>query len=347
MRTTYRLAMIGFGNVGQGLAEILSRRAADLAAQSGVAFQIVAVSTRSRGSIYNPAGLDAAALLEAARAGHSFETLPAPHTGWDAPRIIRESNADVVVEISYTDLQTGQPALDYIRQALTAGKHVVTANKGPTALHYPELRRLAHENGVSIGVEGTVLSGTPALHLGLSALASAGITRVQGILNGTTNYILTQMENGATYADALAEAQANGYAEADPSGDVDGYDAAAKVVIIANLLLGLPLTMADVRREGISHITPHDIESAKAAGERWKLIGLAEKRGDDFSASVQPVRLPLAHPLANVGGATNAITYTTDLLGDVTLIGAGAGRVETGYGLLADLLAIHRGRGAV
>lgn len=186
------------------------------------------------------------------------------------------------------------------------------------------------------------MSGTPALRLGMELLGGAGIRRVQGILNGTTNYILTQMESGAAYEAALAEAQAKGYAEADPSGDVEGHDAAGKVVILANLLLGLPLTMEDVACEGITGLTPEDIRAAQEAGERWKLIGLVERTDEGHRASVKPTRLPLAHPLASVSGATNAITYTTDLLGDVTLVGPGAGRVETGYALLGDVLGIHR-----
>jgi homoserine dehydrogenase len=246
--------------------------------------------------------------------------------------------------MSYTDLETGEPALTHVRHALNNGRHVVTTNKGPTALHFPELQRLAQENGVQLGVEGTVMSGTPALRVGMELLAGAGIRRVQGILNGTTNYILTQMEAGATYEAALAEAQEKGYAEADPSGDVEGHDAAGKVVILANLLLDLPLTMGDVACEGITALTPHDIRAAREAGERWKLIGLVQRSDDEqgYTARVRPTRLPLAHPLASVSGATNAITYTTDLLGDVTLVGPGAGRVETGYALLGDMLGIHR-----
>ncbi len=189
------------------------------------------------------------------------------------------------------------------------------------------------------------MSGTPALRMGQELLVGAGVRKVQGILNGTTNYILTQMEAEASYEEALQDAQEKGYAEADPSGDVEGHDAAGKVVIIANLLMGLPLTMADVECEGITGLTPDDIADARAALERWKLIGSVEKtESGGYEASVKPVRLPLTHPLASVGGATNAITYTTDLLGDVTLVGPGAGRIETGYALLGDLLAIHRKR---
>ena len=339
---SYRLALIGFGNVGQGFAQILRDRGADLAQRFGVEFQIVAVSDLQRGSVYAPEGLDPAALLAAVDAGGSLERLPGAAHGWDAARTIVESGADVVVELSYTNLQTGEPAITHLTLALESGKHVVTTNKGPIALRYPELSALARARGKEIGAEGTVMSGTPALRLGQELLAAAGINRLQGILNGTTNYILTQMENGATYAAALAEAQARGYAEADPTGDVEGHDAAGKVVILANLLLGAALTLADVDRQGITGLTPADIASARADGQRWKLIGSVEKKDGRVMASVRPTRLPLTHPLASVSYATNALTFSTDLLGEVTLVGPGAGRLETGYALVCDLLAIDR-----
>ncbi len=338
----YRLALIGFGNVGQGFAQILSERGETLAEEQGARFLIVAVSDLRYGSVYDPDGFDAGELLQAARENGSFEAISAPERGWDALRTCTETESDVVIEISYTNLETGEPAVSHIRAALEAGKHVVTTNKGPVALHYPELIKLAREKGVVIGAEGTVMSGTPALGLGIELLAGAGVQRVQGILNGTTNYILTQMEAGATYADALKDAQVRGYAEADPAGDVEGHDAAGKVVILANLLLGLPLRMQDVACEGITKLTPDDIAAAQEVGERWKLIGNVEKTASGYNASVGPVRLPLSHPLASVSGATNAVTYTTDLLGDVTLVGPGAGRTETGFSLLGDLLSIHR-----
>lgn len=342
---TYRLGMIGFGNVGQGLAQILRDRGKALASRYGAHFQIVAISDLMKGSIYSPDGLDPGKLLNAVQTEGNLTSIEAPHRGWDSLQTIKETNAEIVLEMSFTDLETGEPALTHVREALAARKHVVTTNKGPTALHFPELKELALDNGVEIGVEGTVMSGTPALRLGQELLAGAGVSKVQGILNGTTNYILTQMEAGATYGEALAEAQEKGYAEADPAGDVEGHDAAGKVVILANLLMDLPLTMADVECEGITGLVPEDIAVASENGERWKLIGAVEVQGDDYRASVQPTRLPLSHPLASVSGATNAITYTTDLLGDVTLVGPGAGRVETGYALLGDMLAIHRRKG--
>jgi homoserine dehydrogenase len=345
---TYRLALIGFGNVGQGFTQILRDEGADLAQQYGARFQIVAVSDLLKGSVHDPKGLDPAALLDSIAATTTLRgdrvAAPDRRAAWNALETIERSHADIVIELSYTDLKTGEPAITHLRRALELGKHVVTTNKGPIALKYPELKALAEKNGVEIGAEGTVMSGTPSLRMAQELLAAARIRKIQGIVNGTTNYILTQMEAGATYAGALKDAQAKGYAEADPTGDVEGFDAAGKVVIMANLLMGQSLTLADVDREGITRLTPEDIAAAKAAGERWKLIGRVETIDGKVAASVKPTRLPIHHPLASVGGATNAITFSTDLLGDVTLVGPGAGRIETGYAIVGDLLAIHRKR---
>ncbi len=187
------------------------------------------------------------------------------------------------------------------------------------------------------------MSGTPVLRAGRQLLP-AGIRRVDGILNGTANYILTKLEGGTTYADALAEAQARGYAEADPTADVEGHDAVAKVVILSRHLLGADLTVADVDRQGITRLTGEDMTAARTAGERWKLIGSVERDGGRVRASVRPRRLAQDHPLASVAGATNAVTFTTEILGEVTMSGPGAGRRETGYAVLLDLLAIHERR---
>ena len=335
---TVRLALIGFGNVGQGFVQILLERGDSYAENLGLRFVIVAVNDLVRGSAFNPEGLDLQTILKV----NDLSKLPDGKKGWDAVTTISHSNADVVLELSFTNLQTGEPAISHFRAALENGKHVVSSNKGPVALKYTELSALAKSRKLQIGVEGTVMSGTPSLHLGMELLAGAGIRKVQGILNGTTNYILTQMENGASYGDALSDAQSRGYAEADPTGDVEGFDAAGKVAILSALLMNTPLGLDQVDRTGISSITKKDVDDARAAGQRWKLIGSLEKTPGGINASEKPVRLPLSHPLANVNGATNAITYTTDLLGEVTLIGPGAGRMETGYALVCDLMSIYR-----
>lgn len=337
---TIRLALIGFGNVGKGFTQILIDKGDWYAEKFQVRFRIVAINDLLHGSAYNPDGLDLAAVLRFVAKGGNLSDLPGWGNHWDALDTIARCNADAVVEISYTNLKTGQPAISHLVAALEHGKHAVTSNKGPVALKYRELSTLAQSRNLQIGVEGTVMSGTPALHLGQDLLAGAGLRRVQGIFNGTTNYILTQMEAGASYEEALAQAQRQGFAEADPTGDVEGYDAAGKVAILSALLMDTPLDLEQVERTGITGITSGDVLQAKAAGQRWKLIGSLEKRPEGVVASVKPVCLPLSNPLAEVNGATNAITYTTDLLGDVTLIGPGAGRLETGYALICDLLWI-------
>ncbi len=341
----YRLALIGFGTVGQGFVEILRDRSAEITEEFGASYRITGVCDARLGSIHDPAGFDPAALLDAVSDGGGLESLDASEKGWNATRLAESGDADILIELSFTDLETGEPATTHVRRALDSGKHVVTTNKGPVALHWPEISALAAERGVQIGAEGTVMSGTPTVNLGLNLLRAAGVNGVRGILNGTCNYILTRMEAGSTYEDALSEAQEKGYAEADPTGDVEGFDAAGKVVILANLLMGEPIRMDDVDRTGISGLTPDDIAAAAEAGERWKLIGSVEHAGGEVKSVVSPQRVPLSHPLSSVGGAMNAVTFDTEILGEVTLVGPGAGRLETGYSVLVDLLEIHRTRG--
>ncbi|MDQ2997039.1 MAG: homoserine dehydrogenase [Chloroflexota bacterium] len=338
--TIYRLALIGFGSAGQGLAQILRDQGESLARRYGVEMRIVAVCTRTRGSLYDPDGLEPTALLEAITHEGHLRNL-ARQRDWSPLDMIEQADADVLVELSPTDLATGEPATSHMRAALGRGMHALTANKGPIALHLPELRHLASDAQLYLGYEGTVMSGTPALRLGWSDLAGCEVLELRGIVNGTTNYILTQMESGMAYADALAEAQRLGYAEADPTGDVEGYDAAAKAVILANVLMDARLGLADVERAGITTLTRDNIEAARDSGERWKLIARVWRDGEQVRASVQPTRLPLSHPLASAGGATNALTISTDLLGDVTLIGPGAGGAATGFAVISDILALH------
>lgn len=343
------IALIGFGNVGQGFVSILHQKASELLEQHGFEGKIVALATGRNGSLYHPGGLDTGQLLNLADDSRRGVLLGRPYTdaypdtpglqrGWDAFRIVRESNADVIVEASPSNLQTGQPALDLCYTAFEAGKHVVLANKGPVAVAYRELAARAKSAGKLLRFEGTVMAGTPSIRLVMQALAGCAIKQIRGILNGTTNYILGKMEEGKSYADALAEAQALGYAETDPSGDVEGWDAAGKVLILAAAVFGLSLNMRDLDVTGITGITAEDVTAALSAGERWKLICTITPDG----GSVRPERVPMSDPLAGVKGATNAVTYRTDLLGDISLIGAGAGRRETGFALLSDVLEISK-----
>jgi homoserine dehydrogenase len=329
------LCFIGFGNVGQGLASILVRKERELAERWGFRFRTIAVVTRTRGAAVSDEGLSLAALLHRAQQG---EPIGAERISPIEAALL--PGTDFVLDVTPTNLVTGEPGLSLTRAALEAGRSVVGSNKGPVSLALAELKELARARSAHYRFEGAVMSGTPSLNLALESLAGCDVREVQGIVNGTTNYILTRMEEGADYDDALREAQRMGYAEADPAGDVDGWDAAVKAQILAAAVLGSPLPLAAVKRTGIAALTRADVEAAAARGARIKLLAKVVRTSGGVAASVAPVEIPLSHPLAGVRGATNALTFTTDTLRDVTIIGPGAGREETGQALLSDMLAI-------
>ena len=339
-RIIMRILFIGFGTVGQGLAELLLRKEEFLSRTHGLEFQVVGIADMLKGSLYSSEGLDLQAALGKVHAGESLLDLVENRFDGQALDLIKEAEADVMLEATYTDIQTAEPAMSHIREALERRMHVVTTNKGPVALYYQELKRLAQEKGVQFLFEGTVMSGTPLLNLIRESLAGCEIREIKGILNGTTNYILTRMEEGLSYEEALKKAQELGYAEAVPDADVLGWDALAKVTILAKFVFEAKGKPFDYPCEGITGITPGAIAEAKTRGKRFKLVGKVWREGRYVKASVAPEEIDLSHPLASVMGATNAVTITTDSLGDVTVVGPGAGKEPTGYSMLVDLITI-------
>lgn len=336
-----RIAFIGFGGVGQALVKLLRDRREKLTADFDMDATVVAVSDVMKGSVYDPNGLDLDQLLDTISEHKHLDHFPETSTtvkGWDSMRTIKETNADMIVEVTFTDVLTGQPAIDHCRAAFENKKSVVTTNKGPVAIAYQELSQLAKQNGVYWGFEGTVMSGTPALRLPFTTLAGNEITEIRGILNGTTNFMITEMEKGMSYQEALTLAQGKGYAEADPTSDVAGYDARYKTVILANVVMNTPIQADDVTCEGITEITVDNLKKAMKNDQRLRLVARMTKDGDSVKASVKPELLDKDDPLATVSGATNAIVYECDLAGTIMLTGAGAGLVETGYSLLIDLI---------
>jgi homoserine dehydrogenase len=337
-----RLSIIGFGTVGQGLAELLVRKQALLQQQHGLEVTLVSVANSRHGFIYCKEGLHIPTLLELTAAGRSLQEHPHIRHWQNALEGLQATGADVLAEATGTNLRDAEPGMSHIRTALSQGIHVITANKGPVALAANSLLQLAHQQQVQLRMEATVMAGTPVLSTIREGMAGAQISAIRGILNGTTNYILSAMAAGRDYAEVLAEAQAQGYAEADPTADVEGYDALAKTLILAAVVFGKPLTPEQVARQGITTITRENMQAAMQNDKRIKLI--ASLRQDTESgkleARVEPVELPLSDPLARIDGVTNAITVQSDTLAEVTVIGPGAGRLQTGQGLLADLIAI-------
>lgn len=337
-----KLLFVGFGTVGQGLAELLVEKKESLARESGLDYTVIGIADQLKGSLFNPGGIDLERALSVVKTGGRLDEGSENRFDGDALAMIRASGADVLLEATYTDIKTGEPATSHIREALNNGMHAVTTNKGPVALFHKELCQLAAEKNRRFLFEGTVMSGTPAINFIRETLAGSKVLEIRGILNGTTNYILTRMEEGLSYEEALQKAQELGYAEAVPDADVLGWDALAKVTILAKVFFGANVQPFDYPCEGITEISAAAIVEALNRGKRFKLIGKVWREGDYVKASVGPEEVDLSHPLSGVMGATNALTVSTDTLGDVTVVGPGAGRKETGFSMLIDLILIAR-----
>lgn len=345
-----RLSIVGFGVVGQGLAELLHTRRSLLQQEYGLNVTLVSVANAHHGFIYREEGLDIPTLLTLVATGQPLTAHPhIQHWQHTLEGLQATAHAgDILAEATGTNLRDAEPGISHIRAALSQGLHVITANKGPIALAAPELFLLAQQQSVQLRVESTVMAGTPVISTLSEGMAGTNVQAIRGILNGTTNYILSAMATGHAYEEVLKEAQAQGYAEADPTADVEGYDAVAKTLILAALIFQQHLRPDQVVRQGISTVTSEDIRQAAEQGKRIKLIAslyLHEEHGSQpasLEARVEPVELLLSDPLAHVNGIMNAITIQTDTLSEVTIIGPGAGRLQTGQGLLADLIALAR-----
>ncbi|MDN0076697.1 homoserine dehydrogenase [Crenobacter sp. SG2303] len=342
----FRLALIGFGGVNQGLVELLKIKHGKL---GGLDLSITALADLRFGVVSNPKGLDLDALLETAANGFSIDALRKdPNTQIceeinlnSTLELIASDFVDVVVEATFTDPHTGEPALSHCHAALKHGKHVVTTNKGPIALAHSSLARLAAEQCVQLKYEGAVMSGTPVIRQIDTTLRGCEVNGFAGILNGTSNFVLDRLAQGQDFDAAVREAQVLGYAEANPAADLEGADVQLKVVILANTLWNTGLTRADVPCRGISLLTSQDIRTAQSVGRNWKLIGSATRHADgSVSASVEPRELSADHPLHSISGVTNAVTFDTDVLGNVTISGPGAGRRETAFAILSDLIEL-------
>jgi len=339
--THYNVALLGFGNVGKALAELLFHKKDDIHEKNGVIFSVVGIATRSRGIAIDPEGLDLTQALDLVKSGQSLSQISKFPVS-NSLAFIQKCDADVLIETTPVNYDTGQPAVDYIRTALELGMYVATANKGPVVHAYRELTELAEAKGVRFYFESTVMDGAPVFGLFRETLPAARIQAFRGVLNSTTNLILSRMENGESFDEAVKYAQSIGIAETDPSGDVDGWDAAIKVSALVTVLMDAPLKPQDIDIVGIREITPERIAQAKSEGKRWRLVCEA-KREDEPSlgkivAAVAPQKVGIGSPLYGVDGTTSIIQFESDVLGKLSLIEEDPGPHTTAYGLLADFL---------
>ena len=333
-RFKLRLIIVGFGIVGQSFAKLILSRAADLYNTYGVNPRIVACIDKG-GAVVCPSGIDLQKLLDIKKIKGTVGSYRSEGNKWAENDIVEQIDSEVLLELTPTNLQNGEPGITNIISAMRSGKHVITVNKGPLALAFPSLMELANYNNVMLRFSGTVGGGTPILEFAKRCLKGDRILSFKGILNGTTNYILTRMEEGLSFENALGDAQEKGFAEAIPQLDIDGYDAAAKVSIIANWVMGMRKTIYDVERTGIAGVTLKSIEEARKRNNAIKLVGMAENK----KLVVKPTEVSKFDPIC-VNGTLNAVTFSSEHSGKQTIIGPGAGGMETASAILRDLIEI-------
>lgn len=347
---TYRLALAGLGNVGRSLLDILISQQSLLSERYGVAFTVVGAAD-SGGALADPAGIDIAALLQAKRSGRGVGTLPGGSPGMTGLELVQQIEADVLLESTPVNMETGQPGLNLARTALRRGMSVVIANKGPMALAYTELAALSdigpagEERGdpkdwPALRFSACVGGFLPTINLGWRDLRGARIERFEGVLNGTTQIILRAMEAGGSFADALRDAQERGLAETDPTLDVEGWDAANKLVIFANAVLGQPSTLNDVQVTGITRLNGDDLRAAQERGLRVVLLCLAQRSGEGYTLSVRPSALPQDHPLARMTADEMGLVIHTDIAGRLSATSLERGPGPTAAAMLRDLLDV-------
>ena len=318
-----RIGLAGLGTVGASLVRVLQKKRDILAARCGRPIDVVAVTARDR---KRDRGCD----------------LSAMHWHDDPVSLATDPDIDVYVELIGGD---ADPALASVRAALKAGKHVVTANKALLARHGVQLARLAEDKGVILNYEAAVAGGIPIIKTMRETLTANEVSRVYGILNGTCNYILTRMEaEGLTFEECLADAQRLGYAEADPTFDVEGYDTAHKLAILTSLAFGSQIAADDIYVEGISNITPADIQAAAGLGYRIKLLGVAQRTASGIEQRVHPTMVSVDTPIAQISGVTNAVAIEADVVGQLVMSGPGAGGDATASAVAGDLCDIAKSR---
>ncbi|HKV24577.1 MAG TPA: hypothetical protein VJN93_08285 [Candidatus Acidoferrum sp.] len=334
---SYNLAIVGMGNVARALLRLLISKETDLKRRYDIRWRLTGVATRRTGWIADPDGLNPLAVLN----GHTPSNRPGAASPHNVHEWLEKTRADVFFETSSLNVQTGQPAIEHLKAALELGAHAITANKGPIVHAFQELTALAAQRKRKFYFESTVMDGVPIFSMFPDGLPATDIRGFTGVLNSTTNVVLTEIEKGRSMEEAVRRAQAMGIAETDPSADLDGWDSAVKVVSLAIVLLGANIRLEQVQRTGIRELSEEKIRSVRGAGMRYKLVCRAERRGDSAECSVRPELLLASDPLATLEGSSSAIRFDLDVFG-LTIVEHNPGVEATGYGLLADFLRAVR-----
>ena len=339
---THNLCLLGFGNVNRALAELLQKKRAELLSR-GIGWRITGVASRRMGWIADADGIKAEDLLGSDLSSLSRAVPPATIAqGRSAQRDIREwlrlAKADVLFEATSLSLRDGQPGINHIRAALEAGAHAITANKGPVVHAYEALVALARAKGRRFLFESTVMDGVPIFSMFRDCLPMVHLQGFRGILNSTTNVILTGMEEGLGFDESLKRAQQIGIAETDPSNDVEGWDAAVKVAALVRVLMSAPLQLDQIEREGIGKLSGEAVRAARSAGQPYKLVCRARRTGQGVTASVRPEQVPLSDPLAWVARTSSIVYLETDIFPGLAITENNPGIEATAYGMLADFV---------
>lgn len=336
-----KVAILGFGVAGKAFSRILLDNHQDIQKKTGYDVRITAIATATRGTLVDGEGLDLSlAIRQAEEEGH-FDRTSKAYCEWTAMDVVQKAEYDVLLELTPLNIFTGQPAIDHIKGALNRGRHVVSANKGPIAWAYRELRDLAAEKGVCFFFETTVMAGMPIFNMRDYCLEYAKISEVKGILNATTNYILEQMELGVPKEKIYENGRKGGFMEADPSMDVEGYDAAAKLTTLLNVLMDAGITPDQIQRKGIQDVTPEEVMAAVARGNKLKLICRGTIVDGKVLGTVRPEEIPESDAFAGPD-VVAVVSLTTDLMGRLTLVQYGLETTQTGYGVFIDLIRVLR-----
>lgn len=335
-----KVAMLGFGSAGRAFAGLVIGKHEEIKKTYGCDVRIVAVATGSRGSLVNKAGVNLEKALSDMEILQRFDPEGEDYSKLTAMEIAAQVDYDVLIELTPLVIFSGQPAIDHIKTALIRKKHAITANKGPIAWAFEELRKLAQDQGVRFYYETTVMDGTPVFNLVDETLRMCRVTEVKGILNSTTNFILEELAKGKNYDEVFREGKERGFVEADPSLDVEGWDAAAKTTALLNVLMGANITPYQIDRKGIEDITVEQIKAAEARGKVIKLLCSGTTENGKVAGKVAPVEIDKTELLATITGTSSVVSITTDLMGTVSVVEHDPEIAQTGYGVLSDLIRV-------